>query len=91
MRPGLQGLIHLGVIVAALLLLPITMGPEWKPADSSHPTLRILLLLGANVGVPYFLLSSTGPLVQARRADLPGAFAVSPVLVLRTPVRSWPC
>ena len=64
-RPGLQGLIHLGVIVAALLLLPITMGPEWKPADNSHPTLRILLLLGANVGVPYFLLSSTGPLVQA--------------------------
>ncbi len=64
-RPMQQGVIHLCLIVAALMLLPITPGPEWKPADSSFPTLRILLLLAANVGAPYFLLSSTGPLVQA--------------------------
>lgn len=65
LRPMQQGLIHLCLIVVAVLLLPITPGPEWKPETSSYPMLRIMLLLAANVGVPYFLLSSTGPLMQA--------------------------
>src|SRR4029078_2340559 len=33
-------------------------------ADSA-PTWRILCLLGVSVGLPYFVLSATGPLVQA--------------------------
>lgn len=60
-----QGLIHAGLLVLALFTLPITPGEFWKPTDGSLPAWRILLLLGAKVGAPYFLLSSTGPLVQA--------------------------
>jgi hypothetical protein len=63
--PLWQGGVHVAVIAAALLLLPITPDASWKPQDSADPTWRILLLLGANVGLPYFLLSTTGPLLQA--------------------------
>lgn len=63
--PRSQGLIQLVLIVAALLMLPITPNDDWKPTGTGNPTWQILLILGANVGLPYFLLSSTGPLVQA--------------------------
>jgi hypothetical protein len=65
LRPRLQGILHLILIVLALWLVPITPTSAWKPLDGHHPTWRILCLLAANVGVPYLLLSSTGPLVQA--------------------------
>jgi hypothetical protein len=60
-----QAAVHLALIVVAALALPILPGPDWKPPDPSHPTGRILLLLAATVGMPYFVLSATSPLVQA--------------------------
>ena len=62
-RPGL--LVHLGLMIAALALLPIIPREHWKPIDPSAPIGRILLLLGASIGAPYLLLSSTAPLVQS--------------------------
>jgi hypothetical protein len=64
-RPRMQGLIHAVLICLALFTLPITPADGWKPIDGSMPAMRILLLLAAKVGVPYFLLSSTNPLVQS--------------------------
>jgi hypothetical protein len=64
--PGrLQPLVHTLLLVAALALLPIAPGEGWKPAGGEEPISRILLLLGASVGLPYFLLASTSPLLQA--------------------------
>src|SRR5262249_48848217 len=34
-------------------------------ADGNYPAIRILLLLAAKVGAPFFVASTTGPLVQA--------------------------
>jgi hypothetical protein len=62
--PRLQAITHLTLIGAALLLLPITPHESWKPHGDGNPTLQILALLTANIGVPYFVLSSTGPLIQ---------------------------
>lgn len=61
----LQTIIHVVLLVVAAFTLPITPSASWKPVDGNQPTIRILLLLLANVGLPYFILSSTGPLVQA--------------------------
>ena len=44
---------------------PLLPDPSWKPPDSEHPLLRILALLSASVALPYFLVSTTGPLLQA--------------------------
>lgn len=67
-----QALIHIGLLFASLLVLPVMPGAGWKPTGAEDPTWRILLLLSATVGLPYFLLSTTGPLVQgwyARRFE----------------------
>lgn len=60
-----QTIIHVAILVIACVTLPIMPDAGWKPLDGTQPALRILLLLAANVGLPYFILSSTGPLVQA--------------------------
>ncbi len=60
-----QGLVHAVLLVAALCVLPIMPDATWKPVDSSQPQWRILKLLAANVGLPYFLLASSAPLLQA--------------------------
>lgn len=64
-RPRWQGVLHLAWIGLSLLVLPIVPAEDWKPTGSENPTWRILMILAVNVGLPYFLLSSTGPLLQA--------------------------
>ena len=59
-----QALVHTVLLVAALATLPIVPDASWKPAGGAEPISRILLLLGATVGLPYFLLASTSPLIQ---------------------------
>jgi SAM-dependent methyltransferase len=76
LRPKTQTILHLALLAASLLMLPAIPSPVWKPAGGEDPTLRIFGLLGATIGLPYFLLSTTGPLVQAwfvRERYKPGA------------------
>jgi SAM-dependent methyltransferase len=71
-RPQL--IVHVTLLAASLVALPIVAGADWKPAGSEDPSFRILGLLAVTVGLPYFLLSTTSPLVQAwyaRRVDSP--------------------
>jgi hypothetical protein len=65
LRPRMQMILHLGLLVGSLAVLPVIPGAGWKPVGGDDPTFRILGLLAATVGLPYFLLSTTGPLVQA--------------------------
>jgi hypothetical protein len=60
-----QMLIHGGLLLASCALLPILPNVAWKPTAVGDPTIRILELLAATIGLPYFLLSSTSPLLQA--------------------------
>ena len=59
-----QASLHAALLLIGVLLLPIVPDPTWKPTAEETPGLRIMLLLLATVGAPYFLLSSTGPLLQ---------------------------
>lgn len=63
--PQRQGILHVILLLAACLLLPIVPQESWKPTDSLRPTGLILGLLTVTVGLPYFVLSSTGPLLQS--------------------------
>ncbi len=65
LRPKAQATLHLLLLVGSILALPILPGPGWKPPDGFHPVWRMLALLAATVGLPYFVLSTTGPLLQA--------------------------
>ncbi len=65
LKPHVQFSIHVVLLVASLASLPIIAGAMWKPDGGDEPVLPILGLLTVTVGLPYFLLSSTGPLVQS--------------------------
>jgi len=60
-----QVALHIVLLAASLASLPIMASADWKPAGDEDPTWRILGLLAATIGLPYFLLSTTGPLAQA--------------------------
>ena len=71
-----QRWIHLSLIGVSVTMLPLAAGVHWKPVDGGDPTWRILGLLACSAGLPYFVLSSTSPLLQAwfareRSAGLP--------------------
>ena len=72
--PRRQGLVHIGLIALSLAFLPIIPAESWKPLGDENPVLRILQLLFATIGLPYLLLSTTSPLVQAWFArEFPGS------------------
>ena len=60
-----QAMLHVALLALSLLSLPILAASAWKPQGDEAPILRILLLLAATIGLPYFLLSTTTPLLQA--------------------------
>jgi hypothetical protein len=61
-------LVALSVMILALLAVrwpaAITPGSSWKPASGADPVGQIILILTVSVGVPFFVLSTTGPLLQ---------------------------
>ena len=69
-----QGYLHCVLLFASLVLLtcasrawssPLTPGANWKPNGPDNPVWHIVALLSVSVGLPYFVLSSTGPLLQS--------------------------
>lgn len=56
-----QTLVHLGVTGTGLLFMPIAPN---RPLPGGEPTWQILALLLASVGLPYFALAATSPLLQ---------------------------
>lgn len=65
LSPKRQLQLHLPLLALSLLTLPIIPSARLKPTGGGDPTLNILLLLAATVGLPYMLLSATSPLLQA--------------------------
>src|ERR1700738_2707976 len=62
--PKRQALGHTLLLVASLAMLPVIPSAVWKPSIAGDPTLRIVGVLAATIGLPYLLLSTTGPLLQ---------------------------
>jgi len=74
LKPKTQTIVHLGLLTASLLVLPVIPPASWKPAGGADPTIGIALVLAGSIGLPYFALSTTGPLLQAwYAASNPGA------------------
>jgi hypothetical protein len=64
LSPKAQGMLHAALLIAAICALPIVPNLSWKPDGDVEPISRIVVLLAATVGLPFFVLSSTGPLLQ---------------------------
>src|SRR5215216_4120215 len=73
-RSQRQQIVHITLLISTIALLiflsfiwtsPITADSTWKPDTVSSPILDIFKLLIVSVGLPYFVLASNGPLMQA--------------------------
>jgi len=69
-----QGIVHLALLSASLILLaftaltwraPILPDASWKPRGVDFPVWDILKILTVAVGLPYFVLATNSPLMQA--------------------------
>jgi len=65
LSPAAQGLVHALLLVLAIVTLPLNPTSVMLPEAGGDPVLRIAVVLTVSVGFPYFLLSTTGPLLQA--------------------------
>src|ERR1043165_7333432 len=65
LKPWQQAMLHIGVIIAALVLLRVLPNSSEQPRGDADPTKSILVILAITIGLPYFVLSATGPLLQA--------------------------
>jgi hypothetical protein len=81
-----QVVVHIALLAVSLTFLPILAGAQWKPTGNEDPTLRILALLLTTIGLPYFLLSTTGPLLQSWVARTWSG----PTSIVTSRCRTWP-
>ena len=65
LTPRVQVLVHIALLAASLVALPVIPSAGWKPMGNEDPSWRILGLLTATLGLPYLLLSATSPMLQA--------------------------
>ncbi|MCX7076612.1 MAG: spermidine synthase, partial [Methylococcales bacterium] len=59
-----QVIVHLSVIALSLLALPIALPENLIPPTQSNPTIWIFSTLAFAIGLPFFILSTTSPLMQ---------------------------
>jgi hypothetical protein len=74
LAPRTQARVHLGLLAVAVAVLgaralwegsPVAPGPGWRPTETDLPVLRLVVMLAATIGLPFFVLSTTGPLLQS--------------------------
>jgi len=61
----MQVRLHVVLLAVSVVALPIIPAAHWKPAGDENPVWLILGMLAVTIGLPYFLLSTTSPLLQA--------------------------
>ncbi len=80
-RVGAKGqrVLHTMLLACSLLFLPVIPAQHWQPSAGTAPALRVLAILIAVIGMPFFVLSTTGPLLQvwSRRKSPYRLFALS--------------
>jgi spermidine synthase len=70
-KQSITHLILMGISICLVITLwriwpsPITPAASWKPVNISQPILYIFLLMTISIGLPFFVLSTNSPLMQA--------------------------
>lgn len=79
LSPTAQTKLHLGLLTIVSLLVialqiewpsAITPSATWKPSSTDNPALAVGILIAIACGIPFFVLSTTGPLLQRWYANL---------------------
>ena len=65
LQPRQQWILHIILLAISAFFLPVQPAEFWKPQGNESITIAILALLAASIGLPFLMLSTTGPLIQA--------------------------
>ena len=65
LKPATSWIVHCVVLLLALVALPVLPSESLKPQHYSSLSLEIVKVLAFSVGLPFFVLATTGPLIQA--------------------------
>lgn len=65
-----QAMVHAAVLLLPLLVLPIALPSGWTPPADGDPGLWLVALFGAAIGLPFFVVSTSSPLLQRYFASL---------------------
>src|SRR5918992_2699339 len=57
--------VHLALLVAASLTLPLSIAPGWGDPPGTGEALWLIGLFTVSIGLPFFALSANNPLLQA--------------------------
>jgi hypothetical protein len=73
-----QAVVQLGLVLVPLVALPIGLPHGWKPPVGTDPIPWLLAVLVLTAGLPMFVVSSTGPVIQRWYASTPHRRARDP-------------
>ena len=69
LSPRRQVMIHLPLLFLPLFCLPIAIDRSWNPSENLPPIPWLLTVLFLTVGLPFFIVSTSAPLLQKWFAD----------------------
>src|SRR5215210_2835051 len=79
-----QAVLHLVLVLLPLLVLPVAVpAEEWAPGAQSNPLLYLLGLLAVAIGLPFFAIAATNPLIQRWLAETEHPAARDPYFLYR--------
>ena len=70
LAPRKQIMVHVALLLACTIALPVAIPSGWSPPGSGNVVLWLVLALSASVGAPFLVLSATAPLLQRWLASL---------------------
>ena len=62
--PRRQIILHAAILLISLVVLPIALPENAMPPVEHNPTLWLLWMLTISIGLPFFVVSATAPLLQ---------------------------
>jgi hypothetical protein len=64
-----QRILHLAVLAIPIISLPIGLAEGWTPDVSNLAGLWLIAMMTASIGLPFFAISTTAPVLQAWFSD----------------------
>ena len=88
-----QAILHLGLLAMPWLVLPIAISGDFEATGDAEPILPLLVLLVVTAGLPFFVVSTSAPLLQTWFAASGHRARARPLFPLRSQQRrehAWP-
>ncbi len=79
-----QAVVHLVVVLLPVAVFPLAVpAEEWAPGSEGNPLLYLLGLLAVAIGLPFFAVSATNPLIQRWLSETEHPAAKDPYFLYR--------